>query len=73
MLILATDEELCKKLGKNAYETMTTAWSHKEAAKRLHHFCEELLMGKVVSQEDYGPMSKAPDIVPRKGYQFVRR
>ena len=73
VLILATDEELCKKLGKNAYETMTTAWSHKEAAKRLHHFCEELLMGKVVSQEDYGPMSKAPDIVPRKGYQFVRR
>ncbi len=73
VLELASNEELRKLLGKNAYQTMTTVWNPKEAARRLQAFCEGVLQGNIICQKDEGPMSKAPDIAPRKGYDYVRR
>ncbi len=70
---LAANQELYERLGKKAYETMITMWNPKEAADRLHSFCEGLLRGEFICRTDGGPMSKAPDIVPRKGYHYVRR
>ena len=68
---LATDEKLCKELGVHAYNTMITKWNPKEAAKRLYEFCEGLLDGKVEPQPD-GPLSIAPVIKPREGYEYTR-
>lgn len=73
VLSLAVNQELCKQLGIKAYETMTTVWNPKEAANRLHTFCEGVMQGKVICQTDDGPMSKAANIAPRRGYQYVRR
>ncbi|MBQ7944657.1 MAG: glycosyltransferase family 4 protein [Lachnospiraceae bacterium] len=73
VLALAANPELCKKLGIKAYETMVTTWNPKEAAKRLYAFCEGLMQGELICQSDDGPMGKAPDIAPCKGYQYVRR
>lgn len=73
VLILATNQELCKALGIKAYETVKTTWNPKVAAERLYSFCEGLIKGEVLYQTDEGPMSKAPNIAPRKGYQYVRR
>lgn len=69
---LAEDEVLRKELGTHAYETMVTLWNPKEAAKRLYEFCEGLLQGKMVIQEE-GPLSIAPVIKPREGYEYTRR
>ena len=68
---LCMDKELIKKLGKNAYETITGEWNPKEAADRLYNFCIGLLEGKVLVQKE-GPLSKAPSIAPSKGYKYTR-
>lgn len=71
--ILATDASLRKELATNAYHTMTTMWKPEIAAERLTQFCQGLLEGKWVVQEDDGPMSLAPSIAPRKGYEYTKR
>lgn len=68
---LAKDEKLRKEIGIHAYETMTSLWNPKEAAKGLYEFCEGLLQGKVKSREA-GPLSIAPVIKPKNGYLYVR-
>lgn len=68
---LVEDEKLRKELGIHAYETMTTEWTPKEAAKRLYAFCEGLLEGRMEIQEK-GPLSIAPVIKPRLGYVYTR-
>lgn len=73
VLTLVANQELCKELGVNAYETMNKIWNPKVAAERLYTFCEGVIRGEVPCQTDDGPMSKAPNIAPRKGYQYVRR
>lgn len=69
---LATDPQMCRKLGENAYHTMTTEWSPEEAAKRLLDFCEGLLAGEIRACE-HGPLSHAPIIAPYKGYQYTKK
>ena len=68
---LVKDEELRKELGLHAYETMTKLWNPKEAAKRLYEFCEGILQGRVIAQEE-GPLSIAPVIKPKDGYEYTR-
>lgn len=69
---LAKDENLRRRLGENAYKTIHDEWNPKEAAGRLYSFCEGLLDGKAVPNES-GPLSIAPVIKPKDGYDYVRR
>ncbi|MBD5451881.1 MAG: glycosyltransferase family 4 protein [Lachnospiraceae bacterium] len=71
VLRLCTDEALRKRLGINAYHTITEVWNPIEAAKRLYRFSEGLLRGEVLSEKT-GPLSQAPVIRPREGYDYVR-
>lgn len=72
VLRLCKDASLRKRLGTNAYETIVKEWNPGEAADRLLRFCEGLLDGKAVPEKT-GPLSPAPVIAPRKGYQYTRR
>lgn len=72
VLQLCQDASLCRRLGTNAYRTMTDAWNPHEAADRLYSFCEGLLKGEVRVQQD-GPLSIAPIIRPGAGYAYTRR
>lgn len=69
---LVEDEQLRIKLGRNAYQTMTTLWNPEVASKRLLTFCENILSGKVIGEEE-GPLSKAKILSPRKGYANERK
>ncbi|MCR4704867.1 MAG: glycosyltransferase, partial [Lachnospiraceae bacterium] len=69
---LATDAALREKIGRNAYKTITEAWNPEEAAKRLLTFAEGLLRGEVAAAKD-GPLSPAPIIWPRNGYNYCRQ
>ena len=62
---------IAKKLGMSAYHTIAELWNPKEAADRLYRFCEGLIEGRVVPEKE-GPLSPAPLIAPRKGYQYTR-
>jgi len=72
VLRLCQDEGLRRRLGVNAYETIVSEWNPKEAAGRLYRFCEGLLNGKAIPEEE-GPLSAAPLIAPRKGYEYTRK
>ena len=72
VLRLAKDEKLRQELGRQAYETIIREWNPREAANRLYTFCEGLLEGQVIPQES-GPLSIAPVISPKKGYQYTKR
>ena len=72
VLRLAKDEKLRRELGVHAYETITKEWNPREAANRLYTFCEGLLNGKVIPQES-GPLSIAPVISPKEGYQYTKK
>jgi glycosyltransferase involved in cell wall biosynthesis len=72
VLTLATNRDLQIKLGKNAYNTIANEWSHQEAAERLYNFCTNLMEHKTPTYAS-GPLSPAPLIHPRKGYDFTRR
>ena len=72
VLRLAKDEKLRQELGRQAYETIIREWNPREAANRLYTFCESLLEGQVIPQE-HGPLSIAPVISPKKGYQYTKR
>lgn len=70
VLQLCEDSALRKRLGINAYHTITEKWNPKEAADRLYHFSEGLLKGEVNPCAD-GPLSIAPVISPKKGYVYT--
>lgn len=72
VLTLARDKNLRKELGVNAYNTIVNEWNPKEAADRLYNFSVGLLEGKVNPYSE-GPLSPAPLISPRKGYEYTRR
>lgn len=55
---LYDNPEECVKLGKNAYQTITTEWSAHNAAERLVKLSESILAGHEISFDD-GPCSKA--------------
>lgn len=69
---LVKDAALRKELGLHAYDTITQEWNPKEAAARLYRFCEGLLAGQVLPEE-HGPLSIAPVISPREGYQYTKK
>lgn len=69
---LATDAELCKKLGRAAYDTIVTLWNPEFAAKSLLTFAKEILEGRQCINAE-GPLSKALVISPGKGYSYTRR
>jgi len=70
VLQLCKEEGLRRRLGSNAYHTIIKEWNPKEAADRLYRFSEGLLRGEV-SPEMTGPLSVAPVIWPREGYQYT--
>lgn len=69
---LCEDEGLRIRLGKNAYNTVWTLWNPATAADRLIIFCENILKGQIKVWGE-GPLSYAPDISPRKGYEYTGR
>lgn len=71
VLRLCKDGALRKRLGINAYHTITDEWNPAEAAGRLYRFCEGLLDGKAEPEKE-GPLSPAPLIAPREGYAYTR-
>lgn len=72
VLLLCKDAGLRRKLGVNAYQTMTGEWNPKEAADRLYRFCAGLMDGRARLEKE-GPLSPAPLIAPRAGYAYTRR
>lgn len=72
VLRLCEDEALRRRLGTNAYRTVTQEWNPENAAGRLLRFSEGLLNG-TVQPEAEGPLSPAPAIAPRDGYRYTRR
>ena len=69
--LLCQDGALQKRLGASAYETIVSTWNPKEAADRLYRFCEGLIGGSVLPEQE-GPLSLAPLIAPRRGYKYTR-
>ena len=59
---LYDNSDECSRMGKNAYQTITTEWSAQTAAQRLVQLSESILAGKEISFED-GPCSKAYPVV----------
>lgn len=55
---LYDNPDVCSRMGKNAYQTISTEWSARTAAQRLVHLSESILTGNEISFED-GPCSKA--------------
>ena len=52
---LVKDRELCARLGRNAYGTITEVWNAENAAKALWEFCGSLgLTGESVGSQDSG-------------------
>lgn len=62
---LYDNPEVCRTLGKNAYQTITTEWSARTAAQRLLQLSESILAGNEIMFED-GPCSKAYPIAAKK-------
>lgn len=71
VLRLCRDSRLRRQLGTNAYQTIAGEWNPREAADRLHRFCEGLLNGTVQPEKE-GPLSPAPLIAPGEGYAYTR-
>lgn len=69
---LATDGELRRRLGRNAYDTIVSFWNPEFAAKSLLTFAEGILEGRQCVNGE-GPLSKALVISPGKGYSYTRR
>ncbi len=70
--LLAGNPELCRNLGRTAYDTIVSFWNPEFAAKSLLAFAEGILQGKLQINEE-GPLSKALVISLRKGYSYTRR
>lgn len=58
-------KELQKKLGKNAYNTITAQWRAEVAAQRLYEISEAKCANKAVPIFESGPCSVASVIVPK--------
>ena len=57
--MLINSEELRKKLGKNAFDTIYKTWNAKIAARRLVRFSNHLLHDTPYEKYTIGPLSKA--------------
>lgn len=67
---LASDGELRKRLGRQAYRTVERLWNPARAASALLSFAEGALEGRPRMAEE-GPCSPAPVIWPGKGYDYT--
>ena len=72
VLRLCKSGELRNKLGLNAYDTITKLWTPETGAARLLEFCDNLLNNRIKVWGE-GPLSYAPDISPKKGYEYATR
>lgn len=68
VMYLAKHPDVIKKMGRAAYETITTLWNAEKAAKELVSFSEGILKGEPVPAKE-GPLSPAPVIAPSKMYR----
>lgn len=57
---LVRDRQLCRRLGDNAYRTITELWNAENAAEQLFKLMQGILCGEKVSLPEEGPCSKAP-------------
>lgn len=71
VLQLAHNKTLRRTLGESAYHTITDLWNPDHAAKCLLDFCKGL-MGRGLFIQKVGPLSPAPILPPRKGYDYTR-
>lgn len=69
---LVKDRELCRRLGRNAYETIVRLWNPSNASKALLDFSEGILKHEW-RVRDEGPCSPALVISPGKGYSYTRK
>lgn len=60
-----------KRMGRRAYETITTLWNAEHAAEELIRFSEGILQGKEEPAKE-GPLSMAPIIAPGKMYRYMK-
>lgn len=70
VLHLFQNWDVCKKLGRAAYETIRDTWNADHAAQELLRFARGLMRGKIVPAQS-GPLSTAPAISPRRMYQVM--
>ena len=68
---LLEDVQMAKVLGSEAYKTISNEWNPGEAADRFVKLCRNLLEGNLV-MEDNGPLSKAYNIKPSKGFKLCK-
>ena len=55
---LLDHKDLCDKLGRNAYLTITELWNSTVAANRLYEFCCAKLAGESFTEYESGPLSQ---------------
>ena len=75
---LLQDRELCRRIGRNAYDTIDKEWNAETAAERLVAFCvsrgflqaEDVVL-KNATINTTGPCSPAPVISERKMYRAM--
>ncbi len=68
---LVRDASLRKRLGMNAYETISKTWNPDVAAEALLKLSEGIIKGEAVVQSE-GPVSVAENISPSAGYRYCR-
>lgn len=57
---LVRDRQLCRRLGMEAYETITGLWNAETAAERLFRMTQDILQGREPEPAPDGPCSRAP-------------
>ena len=69
---LLTNPEEIESMSRKAYETITTQWNAKEAARRLLEMIAGWQKGNACPPKE-GPLSPAPVISPRKMYDYMMK
>lgn len=69
---LVRDEALRRKLGENAYKKIVDMWNPEVAVERLLKLCHQILEKNIEFCKE-GPLSKAENISPAKGYRYCRK
>lgn len=62
---LVQDRQLCGRLGRQAYETITGLWNAENAAQSLVRIMEDILRHREIRPMAEGPCSKAPLLTER--------
>lgn len=63
-------EDMRKRIGVNAYDTIVSVWNEKNAAASLLEFCRGLRSGNLLVQEE-GPLSTAEVIAENQMYKHL--